>query len=185
MTIRIFDQHRPHIDASAYIDPLAVVIGRVRIGKDSSIWPFAVLRGDVNTIEIGERCSVQDGSIIHVTHDAEMHPGGFPTRVGNDVTIGHKAMLHGCTIHDRVLIGMGAIIMDGAIVESEVVIGGGSLVPPGKTLSSGYLYVGAPVRRARKLTDEERAYFLYTAGKYAELKEQHKRSLVAQSDDLA
>jgi carbonic anhydrase/acetyltransferase-like protein (isoleucine patch superfamily) len=178
MTIRKFAGHAPSIDNTVFVDPMSLVIGKVTIGKDSSVWPFALIRGDVNTIEIGERCSVQDGTVIHVTHSSSQNPGGFPTKIGNEVTIGHKVMLHGCTIQDRVLVGMGAIIMDGATVESDVVIGGGSLVPPGKTLESGHLYVGSPVRKARKLSEAELAYFHYTAGKYVELKEAHKQSLL-------
>lgn len=176
MAIRSFENHSPAIDASAFIDPTAVVIGDVVVGKDSSVWPMAVIRGDIHQIRIGSRTSIQDGTVIHVTHAGPFNPGGFPTLIGNEVTVGHKVMLHGCVIGDRVLVGMGAIIMDGVTVESEVVIGGGSLVPPGKTLESGYLYMGSPVKQVRKLTDKELEYFGYTAGKYVELKERHKRS---------
>ena len=178
MPIRKFAGQTPDIHNSVFVDPLALVIGKVSIGKDSSVWPFAVIRGDVNTISIGERCSVQDGTIIHVSHDGAAHPGGFATKIGNEVTIGHKVMLHGCTIEDRVLVGMGSIVMDGVTIESEVVVGGGSLVPPGKTLESGHLYVGAPVRKIRKLSAQEIAYFPYTAGVYVDLKEAHKESLL-------
>lgn len=178
MTIRQFAGHTPEIDSTVFVDPMSLVIGKVKIGKDSSVWPFALIRGDVNTIEIGQRCSVQDGTVIHVTHDGAMNPGGFPTHIGNEVTIGHKVMLHGCTIHDRVLVGMGAIVMDGVTIESDVVVGGGSLVPPGKTLESGHLYVGSPVKKVRKLSAAELAYFHYTAGKYVELKDAHKQSLL-------
>lgn len=183
MSIRAFEKHIPQVHKSAFIDPAALVIGKVSIGEDSSVWPFAVIRGDVNTIAIGARCSIQDGSVIHVTHDGALHPGGFPTRLGNDVTVGHKVMLHGCSIGDRVLIGMGAIVMDGVTIEADVVVGGGSLVPPGKTLDSGHLYVGSPVKKVRKLSAEELEYFQYTAGKYVELKEQHKASLAAAESD--
>lgn len=178
MTIRRFENHVPSIDNSAYVDPDCVVIGDVEVGKDSSIWPFSVIRGDIHQIRIGERTSIQDGSVIHVTHAGPFNPEGFPTTIGNEVTIGHKVMLHGCCIRDRVLVGMGATVMDGVTVESDVVIGGGSLVPPGKTLESGYLYVGSPVKQVRKLTDNELAYFSYTAGKYVELKDRHKAGAV-------
>ena len=177
MTIRTFSGHTPEIHDTVFVDPMALVIGKVTIGQDSSVWPFVLIRGDVNTISIGERCSVQDGTVIHVTHDGPMNPGGFPTRIGNEVTIGHKVMLHGCTIHDRVLVGMGAIVMDGVTIESDVVVGGGSLVPPGKTLEQGHLYVGSPVKKIRKLSAEELAFFQYTSGKYVDLKDEHKRSL--------
>jgi carbonic anhydrase/acetyltransferase-like protein (isoleucine patch superfamily) len=183
MSIRAFDKQIPVIDKTVFVDPNALVIGRVHIGEHSSVWPFAVIRGDVNTIQIGERCSIQDGTVIHVTHDGNLNPGGFPTRIGNDVTVGHKVMLHGCTIGDRVLVGMGAIVMDGAKIEDDVVIGGGSLVPPGKTLQSGFLYVGSPVKQIRKLNETELKYFQYTAAKYVELKDQHKQSLAAAESD--
>ena len=183
MSIRAFDKQIPKVDRTAFIDPAALVIGKVSIGQHSSVWPFAVIRGDVNTISIGDRCSIQDGTVVHVTHDGAMNPGGFPTQIGNDVTVGHKVMLHGCTIGDRVLVGMGAIVMDGVKIESDVVVGGGSLVPPGKILESGHLYVGSPVKKIRKLSEEELNYFQYTAGKYVELKEQHKHSLAAAESD--
>lgn len=174
MAIRSFENHSPAIDASVFVDPTAVVIGDVAIGRDSSVWPMAVIRGDIHQVRIGSRCSIQDGTVIHVTHAGPFNPGGFPTTLGDEVTVGHKVMLHGCVIGSRVLVGMGAIIMDGVTVESEVVIGGGSLVPPGKTLASGYLYVGSPVKQVRKLTDKELEYFSYTAGKYVELKDRHR-----------
>jgi carbonic anhydrase/acetyltransferase-like protein (isoleucine patch superfamily) len=173
MTLRNFESFTPTVAASAYVDSTALVIGQVRIGEDSSIWPLSVIRGDIHFIAIGERTNVQDGTVIHVTHDGPFNPGGFATTIGNDVTVGHKVMLHGCTIGDRVLIGMGSIIMDGVIVESDVVVGGGSLVPPGKRLESGYLYVGSPVKQIRKLKDTELQYFIYSAGKYVELKNRH------------
>ena len=173
MTLRKFESFTPTVAASAYVDSTALVIGQVRIGEDSSIWPLSVIRGDIHFIAIGERTNVQDGTVIHVTHDGPFSPGGFATTIGNDVTVGHKVMLHGCTIGDRVLIGMGTIIMDGVIVESDVVVGGGSLVPPGKRLESGYLYVGSPVKQIRKLKDTELQYFIYSAGKYVELKNRH------------
>lgn len=173
MTLRIFESFAPTVATSAYVDPTALVIGQVSIGEDSSIWPLSVIRGDIHFIAIGDRSNIQDGTVIHVTHDGPFNPGGFATTIGNDVTVGHKVMLHGCTIGDRVLIGMGSIIMDGVIVESDVVVGGGSLVPPGKRLESGYLYVGSPVKQIRKLKDTELQYFIYSAGKYVELKNRH------------
>lgn len=173
MSIRAFEEHQPLISNNAFVDESAVVIGNVHIGEDSSIWPMAVIRGDIHQIRIGKRSSIQDASVVHVTHDGPFNPGGFPCTIGDDVTVGHKVMLHGCTIHDRVLIGMGATVMDGAVVESEVILGAGSLVPPGKTLQSGYLYVGSPARQARPLTEQERSFFTYTANKYRELKDRY------------
>lgn len=177
MTIRIFDTHFPRIDTTAFVDPSALVIGDVEIGQDSSVWPMVVIRGDIHEIRIGARSNIQDGTIVHVTHASAFVPKGFPTYVGDDVTVGHQVILHGCTIKDRVLVGMGTVIMDGSVVESDVVIGGGSLVPQGKVLESGFLYVGSPVRQVRKLKDSELAFLKYSAKNYAELKERHRESL--------
>jgi carbonic anhydrase/acetyltransferase-like protein (isoleucine patch superfamily) len=177
MAIRNFDSHTPAIEHSVFIDPSALVIGNVRIGQDSSVWPSAIIRGDIHAIRIGARTNIQDGSIIHVTHDGPYHPGGFPTTIGDDVTVGHKVLLHGCVVQDRVLVGMGTIVMDGAIIEDEVIVGGGSLVPPGKRLESGYLYVGSPVRQIRKLTAEEIQFLAYSANSYVDLKNRHIKDL--------
>jgi carbonic anhydrase/acetyltransferase-like protein (isoleucine patch superfamily) len=179
MTIREFEKLRPQLGQRVFVDPSAVVIGDVTLGDDSSVWPAAVIRGDIHSISIGARTSIQDGSVVHVTHDGPFNPGGFATRIGDDVTVGHKVMLHGCTIEDRVLVGMGTIVMDGAVVESDVVIGGGSLVPPGRRLESGYLYLGSPVKQARRLNEKEMAFFLYAAGKYVELKDRYMAEIPA------
>lgn len=172
--IRTFEGITPVIGASTFIDDSAVVIGNVTIGADSSVWPMVVIRGDVNRITIGDRTSIQDGSVLHVNHDADYNPGGDPLSVGSAVTVGHKVMLHGCTIEDRCLIGMSSTILDKAVVESNTIIGAGSLVSPGKVLESGYLYVGTPARQIRKLTDEELAYLDYAADFYAQLKSRHR-----------
>lgn len=173
MNIRPFGDISPTLAQRVYIDSSAVVIGDVTLGEDASVWPLTVIRGDIHQIRIGARSNIQDGSVLHVTHDGPFNPGGFPCVVGDDVTVGHKVMLHGCTIHDRVLVGMGSTIMDGAVVESEVVIGGGSLVPPGKRLQSGYLYMGSPVKQVRELNEDEKQFFSYTANKYRELKDRY------------
>ena len=169
MNIRSHAGLHPRIAESVYIDPASIVIGDVEIGEGSSVWPMTVVRGDIHRIRIGERTSVQDGSVLHVTHAGPYNPDGFPLMIGDDVTIGHKAMLHGCTIGNRILIGMAAVIMDGAVVNDDVIVGAGTLVPPGKVLESGYLYMGNPVRQARPLTDKELKYFHYTAKRYADL----------------
>ena len=161
----------PQLDASVFVDPTAVIIGDVVIGRDSSVWPCAVIRGDMHHIRIGERVSVQDGSVLHITHASRYNPDGFPLTIGDDVTIGHQATLHGCQVHDRVLVGMKAMVMDGAVVESDVIIAAGAVVPPGKVLASGHVYVGSPARAARGLTEEERGYFTYTAENYSRLKD--------------
>lgn len=144
-----FLNRSPQYDDSVFIAPSADLIGDVTLGTESSVWFNVTIRGDVNWIEIGDRTNVQDNTCIHV-----MNQTG-PTKIGNEVTIGHSAMIHGCTIHDRVLVGIKAVILDEAVVESDVIIAAGSLVPPGKRLESGYLYMGSPVKQARKLTDEE------------------------------
>ncbi|MEH6355742.1 MAG: gamma carbonic anhydrase family protein [Marinobacter sp.] len=163
----------PQFGERTWIDPSAVVIGDVITGADCSIWPMTVVRGDMHKIRIGARCSVQDGSVLHITHASDFNPSGWPLIIGDDVTIGHKALLHGCTVGSRVLVGMGCIIMDGAVVEDEVIIGAGCLVPPGKRLESGYLYVGSPCKQARALTDKERSFFPYTASNYVKLKDEY------------
>ncbi|MDH5257381.1 MAG: gamma carbonic anhydrase family protein [Gammaproteobacteria bacterium] len=170
MSIRAFKDVMPSIDATAYIDPDATVIGKVSIGKDSSVWPMTAIRGDVHRITIGERTNIQDGSILHVTSDNEFNPGGSPLIIGDDVTIGHGAILHACTIGDFSLIGMGATVLDGAIVEGEVMVAAGSLVPPRKTLERGYLYLGNPVKKARALTDKELKYLHFSSLHYVKLK---------------
>lgn len=173
MTIRTYQSITPQLGERAFVDASAVVIGDVEIGEDSSVWPLTVIRGDMHRIRIGKRTSVQDGSVLHITHAGPFNPDGFPLIIGDEVTIGHKVMLHGCTLGSRILVGMGSTVMDGAVVEDEVIIGAGSLVPPGKVLESGYLYVGSPVKQGRPLTDKERNFFSYTAGNYVKLKDQH------------
>jgi carbonic anhydrase/acetyltransferase-like protein (isoleucine patch superfamily) len=150
-----------------------VIIGDVQLGDDCSVWPNAVIRGDMHSIRIGARTSVQDGSVLHITHAGPFNPEGYPLKIGDDVTIGHQVLLHGCSIGSRVLIGMGSIVMDGARIEDEVVLGAGSLVPPGKQLVRGYLYMGRPAKRVRALTEEEMAFFTYGAGNYVRLKDSY------------
>ena len=175
--IRKFENHTPNIHSSAYIDETALVSGEVTIGEGSSVWPMTVIRGDVNFIKIGKRTNIQDTSVLHVTHASNEHSVkvtdaqiGYPLIIGDDVTIGHKAVLHACTIGDRVLVGMGSIIMDGVVVEDETIIAAGSLVPPKKVLESGYLWVGSPAKKARELTDKEKNYLKYSAEHYVRLK---------------
>ena len=176
--IRTFENHTPTIDAEAWLDPRCLVIGDVHIGARSSIWPGAVVRGDINRIRIGRDTNIQDGSVLHNSHDGPFMPGGSPLIIGDGVTVGHNAVLHGCEIHDGCLIGMGAIVMDKAVVETGVMIGAGSLVPPGKTLASGYLYTGSPVRQARPLSDREKEYFGYSATYYVKLAGRHRGQVV-------
>ena len=163
----------PKVNATNYIDPSAVVVGDITLADNVSIWPLVAARGDVNTISIGARSNIQDGTVLHVTRKSTNNPDGNPLIIGADVTVGHKCMLHGCTLGDRILVGMGAIIMDGAIVESDVFIGAGALVPPNKTLLSGYLYVGNPVKQIRQLKESEVAFLTQSAINYVELKDDY------------
>lgn len=173
MKIRTYQGITPKLGKNVFVDPSAVVLGDVELGDDVSVWPTVVIRGDVQSISVGARTSVQDGSVLHVTHAGASNPDGLALNIGSEVTIGHMAMLHGCTIGNQVLIGMGSMVMDGAVVESQVVLGAGSLVPPGKTLKSGYLYVGRPAKQVRALTEDEMAFFSYTASNYVNWKNQH------------
>ena len=176
MALRAFNGVLPRTEEGVFVDPSAVVIGDVRLASNVSIWPGVVIRGDVNSITIGEETNIQDGAVLHVTHRSASNPEGYPLKVGKGVTVGHKAVLHGCTIGDLCLIGIGAIVMDGAIIEDQVMVGAGALVPPGKRLESGYLYVGSPARPSRPLKDEEIAYLSYSKDGYVRLKKQHQAS---------
>lgn len=172
-SLRSYRHHSPVLGKGVYVDPAAVVIGDVVLGDDCSVWPCAVVRGDMHQIRIGARTSIQDNAVLHITHASDFNPGGWPLTVGDDVTIGHGACLHGCTIGSRVLVGIGATVLDGAVVEDEVVIGAGTLVPPGKRLESGFLYVGSPCKQARPLKDSERRFFQYSAQNYVKLKNEY------------
>jgi carbonic anhydrase/acetyltransferase-like protein (isoleucine patch superfamily) len=172
--IRSFDSKTPEIDSSAFIDSSACVIGDVSIGAQASIWPMAVVRGDIQSIHIGARSNIQDGTVIHVTHDGPFCNGGRATRIGCDVIVGHKAMLHACTLEDSCSVGMGAIILDGACVQSHAMIAAGSLVPPGRVCDGGFLWVGNPVKKIRPLTKKELDFLPYSANYYVELAQRHK-----------
>lgn len=168
--IRSFSDHHPQIADNAYIDDTALIIGQVTLAEHSSIWPMSVLRGDVQAISVGKHTNIQDGCVLHVTHaSSRTNPAGLPLIIGSNITVGHKALLHACTIQDNCLIGMGSIIMDNAIIHSNTIIGAGSLVSPNKILESGYLWVGNPVRRVRKLSDKEQEYIQYSADNYVKL----------------
>jgi carbonic anhydrase/acetyltransferase-like protein (isoleucine patch superfamily) len=147
--LRPFRSVLPRVHPSAYIDQSAQVIGDVEIGDESSVWMNVVIRGDVNTIRIGERTNIQDGTVIHVMRDTH------PTTIGNEVTVGHAAVLHGCTIHDRVLIGMGALLLNGAEIGEDSIVAAGTLVPEGKTFPPRSMLMGRPASLKRELTDAE------------------------------
>lgn len=180
MKIRAFRGKQPVFGQAVFLDPTAVVIGDVELGDDCSVWPQTVIRGDMHSICIGARTSVQDGSVLHITHAGPFNPDGYPLQIGDDVTIGHKVLPHGCTVGSRVLIGMGSIVMDGAVIEDEVILGAGSLVPAQRTLESGYLYMGSPAKQVRPLTEKELSFFTYTAGNYVRLKNEHIDALGAE-----
>lgn len=172
--LRPYRDRHPELGARVYVDPLASVIGDVALGDDVSVWPFTVIRGDVNRVRIGARTNVQDGSVIHVSHDGpHARRGGFAAMIGADVTIGHKAVIHACRIADACLIGIGAIVLDGATVETHGFVGAGALVPPGKTVGSGEMWLGSPARFARRLSDAEIDALHYSAGHYVRLKDEY------------
>lgn len=172
-SVRPYLHYSPQIGQRVMIDPSSVVIGNVDLADDVSVWPLVAIRGDVNAVKIGARSNIQDGSILHVTHQSDYNPAGYPLMIGEDVTVGHKAMLHGCTIGNRVLVGMGSILLDGAVIEDDVMIGAGSLVAPGKHLESGYLYVGSPARQVRALTPAELEGLRYSANNYVRWKDEY------------
>ena len=179
LNIRTFDGITPDIHPDAWVDDTALVIGDVHIGPESSIWPKVVIRGDIKEIRIGRRSNIQDGSVLHVSHDSEFLPGGAPLIVGDNVTVGHNVILHGCELQGDSLVGMGCIVMDRVVVKPHVVLGAGSVVPGGKVLESGYLYVGSPARRVRELTAQELKYFGYSADHYVQLARRHYRAVGA------
>lgn len=171
--IRPYKALQPTIGSRVMIDSTSVVIGDVRLSNDVGIWPLVVIRGDVNYVAIGARTNIQDGCVLHVTHKSAYNPEGNPLIMGEDVTIGHKVMLHGCTIGNRVLVGMGSILLDGVVVEDDVMIGAGSLVPQNKRLESGYLYLGSPVKQIRPLKEAEREGLKYSANNYVKWKDEY------------
>jgi carbonic anhydrase/acetyltransferase-like protein (isoleucine patch superfamily) len=173
VAIRSYNGKYPSIGEAVYIDDSAVVIGDVTLANDVSVWPTTVIRGDVHSIGIGEGTNVQDGSVLHVSHDSPYQPGGFALRIGKGVTIGHRAVVHACTVGDYCLIGIGAIIMDGAVLGDYAMLGAGALVSPGKKLDGGFLYVGAPAKPVRVLTDKEKEFLHYSYRHYMHLKDDY------------
>ena len=163
----------PHLGARCFVDPTACLIGSVEVGDDASFWPGAVARGDVNSIHIGARSNIQDGAVLHVTHDGPYTPGGAALVIGCDVTVGHGAILHACTVEDQCLIGMHATLLDGAIIGRGAMVGAGALVPPGKRVGAGELWLGNPARFARMLSTSEIEQLLYSAHHYVRLKDQY------------
>jgi carbonic anhydrase/acetyltransferase-like protein (isoleucine patch superfamily) len=164
--IRSFKGITPAIAESAYVDSSAVVIGDVKIGEQSSVWCNVTVRGDVNSISIGKRTNVQDGSVLHVTHKNPNNPDGHPLILGDDVTVAHNVMLHGCTLEDCSFVGMSSTVMDGAVVQSKAMVGAGALITNNTIVESGWLYLGVPAKKVRPLTDDEMALFPKLADNY-------------------
>ena len=167
--IRSYLNTTPQLGNHCYIDAMSVVIGDVILADHVSVWPFAVIRGDVNSIRIGKNSNVQDHAMLHVSHKRADNPNGSPLIIGEDVTIGHHVTLHGCTIGNRVLIGINSIVLDDAVIPDDVMIGAGTLIPPGKVLESGFLYVGSPAKKVRPLTEKELAFLPYSAQNYVKV----------------
>lgn len=175
MAIRTYLGHCPSIDPTAYVDPDACVIGQVALGPDVSIWPGAVARGDVQRIIIGSGTNIQDGAVLHVTHDGPYSPGGRSLIIGQGVTVGHRAVLHACTIGNHCLIGMGAVIMDDVVVGEQCLVAAGALIPPGKQLAPGTLWRGNPATEARPLKRSEIEHLKYSAQHYVAIKNDYMR----------
>jgi carbonic anhydrase/acetyltransferase-like protein (isoleucine patch superfamily) len=172
MSLRRYKAHSPQLGARCYVDPLALVLGQVSLADDVSIWPFVAARGDVNRISIGARTNIQDNSVLHVTHDGPYTPGGVPLLIGADVTVGHGAILHACTIEDACLIGMGAVVLDRALIGKHCMLAAGSVLAPGKVMEPGTLWMGNPARFVRVMSEREIEMLYYSAANYVKLKEE-------------
>lgn len=175
MALSPFLDQQPRLAEGVYVHESAQVIGDVSLGRDSSVWCNAVLRGDVQRIVVGEGSNIQDLTMGHVSHRSAAKPEGSPLLIGSHVTVGHSVILHGCRIGDECLVGMGSLVMDDAVIEDRVMLGAGSLVPPGKRLQAGQLYMGRPALPVRALTAEEIAYLRYSAEHYVRVKRQYQQ----------
>jgi carbonic anhydrase/acetyltransferase-like protein (isoleucine patch superfamily) len=182
-SVRPYQGIVPKLGKRVYIDPAATVIGDVSLGDDVSVWPGAVIRGDMHVIKVGERTNIQDNAVLHITHASQYNPTGWPLTIGDEVVIGHRAVVHGCTLRNRILVGIGAIVNDGAVVEDDVIIGAGCMVPPGKTLKSGYVYVGIPCKQLRTISENEKRFLQHAAATYVKLKDQYLAEQESQRDD--
>jgi carbonic anhydrase/acetyltransferase-like protein (isoleucine patch superfamily) len=175
-SIRPYLGHLPQLGQRVYVDAAAVVIGKVTIGDDASIWPTAVVRGDVQSISIGARTSIQDGSVLHVTSANSIAPEGTPLVIGSDVTVGHGVILHACTIANFCLIGMGSIVLDDVSIEEFVMVGAGSVVTPRSKLAAHSLYLGNPARRTRELKESEVELIKRSAVHYVKVKDNYLKT---------
>jgi gamma-carbonic anhydrase len=175
-----FEGKSPLIDPSAFVAPGARLIGDIEIGPEASIWYNVVLRGDMNRIRIGARSNVQDGSVIHVDPPRAVGPEhGFPAIIGKDVLIGHLAMVHGCTLHDRAFVGLGAIVMDGCVIESDAMLAAGAMLTQGKIIPSGQLWAGRPAKYIRDLRPEDLVHMKAGTAHYVDLGKRHAAALKA------
>jgi len=179
VTLVTFGGKSPQVDPAAFVAPGAQLIGDVAIGPESSIWYNCVLRGDVNRIRIGARTNIQDGSVVHVDSPKPGAPAGHPTLIGDDVLIGHMAMVHGCVLHDRAFVGLGAIVMDGCEIESGAMLAAGAMLTPGKRIPGGQLWAGRPAKYVRDLSEEELAGHRAGVAHYVALAKAHAAALKA------
>lgn len=179
LTLIKFGEAEPQVHSSAFIAPGAQVIGNVQVKEEASIWYNCVIRGDVNRISIGARTNIQDGSVIHVDSAKPGSPEGHPTLIGEDVLIGHLAMVHGCVLHDRSFVGLGSIVMDGCVIESEAMLAAGGMLTPGKRIPSGQLWAGRPAKYVRELTSKDLSGMRAGVSHYVELAKAHREVLRA------
>lgn len=177
MTLLTFAGKTPRVDPAAFVAPGARLIGDIEIGAEASIWYNCVLRGDVNRIRIGARTNVQDGTVIHVDSPEPGHDEGFPTIIGDDVLIGHLAMVHGCTLEDRAFVGLGAIVMDGCAIEGDAMLAAGAMLTPGKRIPAGQLWAGRPAKYVRDLGEAEIAGMRAGVAHYVEMAKRHAAAL--------
>ena len=177
MNLISFGGHRPRVDPAAFVAPGARLIGDIEIGAESSIWYNCVLRGDVNRIRIGARTNIQDGSVLHVDSPRPGHEAGHPTLIGDEVLIGHMAMVHGCLLHDRAFVGLGSIVMDGCEIESDAMLAAGALLTQGKRIPSGQLWAGRPAKYVRDLNEADLAGMAMGVAHYVALAKLHAAAL--------
>ena len=179
MSLISFGGRTPRIDPSAFVAPGAQLIGDVEIGAQASVWYNCVLRGDVNRIRIGARTNIQDGTVLHVDSPRPGHEEGEPTIIGEEVLIGHLAMVHGCILHDRAFVGLGAIVMDGCAIESDAMLAAGAMLTPGRTIPSGQLWAGRPAKYVRDLSAADLEGMRMGVAHYVELARMHAEALSA------
>ena len=177
MTILTYEGKTPKIDPAAFVAPGARLIGDIEVGPEASIWYNCVLRGDVNAIRIGARANIQDGSVIHVESPHPGHEAGYPTIIGEEVLIGHLAMVHGCILHDRAFVGLGAIVMDGCEIEGDAMLAAGAMLTPGKRIPAGQLWAGRPAKYVRDLSEADLAGMRAGVARYVELARRHAAEL--------